>query len=313
MISMELLKKWKRMVKKESVFHVDQPEGAFYSVSNLNGYYNDLRNKVRNTVSLDEYGIPYNIATRGKEKKQIYFPITIFQYGLGAYDLWIETDDPIYKEKALAAADWAVAHQKRTGEWDAFGCLEYNCKISSMAQGEASSLLARAYKETGDKKYLNACTQAVDFMLLPRDQGGTSEYTSDGLELWEYPDKSLVLNGWVFSAFGLLDCWKITKNEKYLKLWEESLNAMKKKIREFDSGHWSLYDLEGKYASPFYHKLHIELLKAVEELCPSEEWEEYINKWSGVMKSQLWSKVAFIIKVKQKLGEKKSQEWVLTG
>ena len=49
-----------------------------------------------------------------------------------------------------------------------------------MAQGEAASLLIRGFKETGDKKYINAAKKAIDFMLLPLDRGGTSLYTNNG-------------------------------------------------------------------------------------------------------------------------------------
>lgn len=311
MLSISLIKKWKRMLKHESVLHVDQVEGKYYSVSNVEGYYNDLRKKVCYTSMIDSFGIPYNIAVSGKLKKKVYFPISIFQYGLGAYDLFLERKEDKFKQKMLLMADWAVNNQHENGSWDTFGILGYQCPVSSMAQGEGASLFARAYVATGNEIYRTACIKAIDFMLKPVSEGGTSLKSSDGLILMEYPQKAAVLNGWIFSAFGLFDCWKITGNEKYLEAWELALNGIKKNIVRFDSRHWSCYDWNGKYTSPFYHELHIELLKCVNKLSPDAVFERYIEKWTKCKESRFWSSVAFIVKAKQKVLERKSEEWIL--
>lgn len=313
MISSSLLVKWRKMLKNESVFHVNQTEGKFYSVSEVEGYYNDLHEKVLYTENIDEKGIPFNIAAFGEEKRKIYFVISVFQYGLGAYDLYLEKRNSSYREKMLNMADWAIEQQAEDGSWDAFGILAYSCVYSSMAQGEGASLLARAFVETGKEEYRVACIKAINFMLKPKSEGGTAEYTSDGIILLEYPEKPTVLNGWIFSAFGLLDCWKITKDEKYREAWESALNGIKANIERFDAGHWSYYDWGDKYTSPFYHRLHIELLKALNYLSPDPVFEQYINKWTKYKDSSFWSKVAFVVKAKQKVLEKKSQEWILTG
>lgn len=313
MVSSSLITKWKKMMKHESVFHVNQAEGKFYSVDEVKGYYNDLREKVLYTQNIDEKDIPFNIAALGEKKKKVYFVIAVFQYGLGSYDLYLEKNKIIYREKMLEIADWAIEQQSDDGSWDAFGILCYSCIYSSMAQGEGASLLARAYVETGDNKYKEACMKAIEFMLKSKQDGGTTEYSSDGIVLFEYPTKAAVLNGWIFSAFGLLDCWKITQDEMYLNAWESALNGIKANIRRFDSGHWSYYDWGGKYTSPFYHKLHIALLKVLNQIYPDVVFQYYIAKWSKYDNSKFWSKIAFFRKAKQKVLEKKSQEWILVG
>lgn len=311
MISSSLITKWKRMIKNESVFHVNQAEGRFYSIDKVEGYYNDLTKKVIYTTKLDNNGIPYNIAAHGERKETIYFPITVFQYGLGAYDLYLEKSEKKYLDILLNMAEWAVANQASDGSWDAFGPLHYKCTVSSMAQGEAASLLARAFIETKDEKYKQACIRAVDFMLMPREDGGTAEYTENGIVLLEYPDKATVLNGWIFSAFGLLDSWKITGNKKYESAWIQTISGIKGNLQNFDSGHWSYYDLNGKYTSPFYHKLHIELLKALDKICPDQQFQKYIERWTGDIRSGFWKRIAFANKARQKIFERKSDEWVL--
>lgn len=42
-----------------------------------------------------------------------------------------------------------------------------------MGQGQGCCVLLRAYIQTGEKKYLDAATRAIDFMLLPTSDGGT--------------------------------------------------------------------------------------------------------------------------------------------
>ena len=98
MISSALIEKWIKMLKHEDVLHLAQGEGQYYSIDEIKGYYNDLRGKVERTTTLDKSKIPYNIAAYGKKKKKVYFPITIFQYGLGAYDKYLETGDEKYRK-----------------------------------------------------------------------------------------------------------------------------------------------------------------------------------------------------------------------
>lgn len=299
------------MVTNKSVFHVNQTVGQFFSVEEVRGYYNNLTDKIVVTKNLDDDGIPFNIASHGTEKKKIYFPIAIFQYGLGAYDLYLKTGEEEYKEKALKMADWALKNQRDNGSWNAFGALGLSCDVSAMAQGEGASLLTRAYVETRDDAYRRAACAAVDFMLIPVKNGGTAEYKNEGLILKEYPEKETVLNGWIFASFGLFDVSKISEDMKYSEAWCESLQALKCLLPKFDEGHWSYYNLGKMYTSDFYHSLHIELLKALLRISPDPAFEKYIRKWTADKESTLWSKVAFIHKAFQKLTEKQTQEWVM--
>ncbi len=315
------------MLLHKSVLHVNQTEGLYYSADEVKGYYNNLMDKVVYTKTLDEQGIPYNIASYGEKKKKIYFAITIFQYGLGAWDLYLKTSDPVYLEKAAAMADWALDNQEPSGAWNTFGCFQYANPYSSMSQGEGVSLLTRVYKETGEQKYLEAAERAAAFMLKPLKEGGTSVYStekadekntdgisdSEELILMEYPASSCVLNGWIFSAFGLYDLWLTTGKETYAADWKAAVRGIRNSLSRFDTGHWSYYDLGGKFNSPFYHRLHIELLKAVDQLEPDPEIEKWIRKWTRCRDHWFWKRFAFAVKAFQKLTEKKKQEWVLTG
>lgn len=311
MFSFAMLKKWKNMLLKKSVLHIDQEEGAFYSVTGVKGYYNDLRGKALYSKNFDDGGVPVNIAAYGDKRKQIYFPIAIFQYGLGCYDEYLETGNRSWCNKMLTMARWALENQQEDGSFNAFGCLDYPCTVSSMAQGEACSLLARAFIETGEEVYRQACIKAADFMVLDRNEGGTSENTLDGLLLFEYPDKELVLNGWIFSSFGLLDCYKITNRKHFELLWKETLRGIKANLKTFDSRFWSKYETKGAFTSPFYHRLHISLLKALNNLDPSAEYDFYIKKWTRQANHPFCSRYAFVRKVFQKLMESRKTGWFI--
>ncbi len=310
MISKALIQKWSRMLKHNSVLHVKQTEGKYYSVSEVAGYYNDFSSKVRCTKSFDANGIPLNTASHGEEKKQVYFPIAIFQYGLGAYDLWLETKEQRYYDLFIKMANWAVNNQDDVGAWNTFGVLHYSNPYSSMAQGEGASLLARAFKETKVELYRNRCKKAVNFMLLPLEEGGTADYTDGRMILKEYPQKPAVLNGWMFSGFGIFDCWKITHDENMMRAWKRTVEEIERELPKFDALFWSYYDEGKKYASPFYHTLHIELLSVYGKISDSQVMEQYRAKWLQNQNSWFDSKRAFGFKAFQKISEKKTQEWV---
>jgi hypothetical protein len=81
-----------------------------------------------------------------------------------------------------------------------------------MAQGEGVSLLVRAYVDTGKNSYLQYAKKAVDFMLTDIEEGGTTSYNGNECIFLEYPHRKAVLNGWIFSWWGLYDYVLITKN-----------------------------------------------------------------------------------------------------
>lgn len=77
------------MLSGNSVFHVNQGEGKIYSKDSVAGYYNDLTEKITR-FGLPDDSVPKSFVDTGEE---IYFSISIFQYGLAAYDLYLITGD----------------------------------------------------------------------------------------------------------------------------------------------------------------------------------------------------------------------------
>jgi len=63
------------------------------------------------------------------------------------------------------------------------------------------------------KIFIHAIHKAKDFMLKPISEGGTTEYAGDDVIFYEDTDTPVILNGWIFSLWGLYDYYKHFKDE----------------------------------------------------------------------------------------------------
>ena len=141
-------------------------------------------------------------------------------------------------------------------------------------------------------------------MLKSVEEGGTARYKGEDVCLCEYTFKPLVLNGWIFSLWGLYDYYKFTGDEETHKKLSMTLDSLKKMLQIFDRGYWSSYEESGKLiASPFYHNLHISQLKVMYKLFGDEIYNEYAKKWESYAKSYWKPKIAFAVKAFQKIFE----------
>lgn len=301
-VSIYKIKKWIKMITGKSILHVNQGVGKFFQSGKVLGYYNDLTEKVtKDPETLEKRVLPiaYN-----EEGKQVVFATTIFQYGLGSYDLFLETNEEKYIDQFNNCVNWACANQDQNGGWDISCCGGLESKYGAMAQGEGASLLLRANKYHNDEKYFLAAKKAIDLMLTPIEKGGTSRYENDEIFLMEFMDKPCVLNGWIFSLFGLYDLTLDCDEEKYKSALLLTLNTLKSHLSDFDCGYWSKYDMDKMIASPFYHKLHIAQLKALLMIDNDAAFSEMLAKFEKYQNSWWNRKRAFIKKACQKVFEK---------
>jgi len=297
-ISIYKIKKWYKMMTGKSIAHVNQGIGTCYSKSEVCGYYNDLTEKV--TKDDPSIRIPKSLIDTGEE---IYFSIAIFQYGLGAYDMFFKTKHEVYKEKLIACAKWAIENQQEDGSWITFAYKKNDNPYSSMAQGEGISMLVRAAIVENDEKYLVAAQKAKDFMLKPLEEGGTTEYINDEVLLYEATNNPVILNGWIFSLWGLYDYYKYTKDNETKIVLEKTLASLKRKLPNFDIKYWSKYEDGKRICSPFYHSLHIAQLYAMYDLFGDPIYKEFADKWKKYQKSFWNKKRAFCKKAMQKVFE----------
>ncbi len=260
------------MIFGTSELHAPQPVGSFYELKSIKGYYNDLRLKVLNDkkhLNDIEY-IPSFISDDGIKTK---FPITVLQYALGCCDLYFETQNILYAKQAKYCADYIASIINDDGSIPCMAFLKNVKNVnSSMCQGEAVSLFARIYSLFSEERYKKLAISAADFMFQNISSNGVSD---DSFALYEYPEKPLVLNGWIFSLFGLYDAYLLTHDQKYITYFEKSLACLKKSIHLFlINNYWSYYDLGNNIASPFYNDLHISLLESLSKMSGVEFFEE---------------------------------------
>lgn len=295
------IRKWIDMLRGDSVHHVNQDKGHIYSVSEIKGYYNNLTEKVSRFGRKDD-AVPKSFVDTGEE---IYFSIEIFQYGLGAYDLYLlsEKKDASYLAKVKSCAEWAVENQQEDGAWVTFAYENPEYPYSAMAQGEAVSLLLRAYIETKNEKYITTANKALEFMLLPFEKGGPTKYEGDDLYLYECPRDPLILNGWIFALWGLMDYCKMFPEAECKPVLDKTLATLEKKLPEFDLPYWSMYEAGKRICSPFYHKLHIAQLNVMSELTGEKIYKDYADKWQRYHDNWFYRKGAFVKKASQKIFE----------
>ena len=296
-ISLYKIKKWTKMMTGNSISHVDQGVGKVYSINEIKGYYNNLIEKVTKREDLGNKVPMSNVDTGEK----IYFSIEIFQYGLGAYDLFLLNNDKKMLTKVKAAADWAVNNQQEDGSWRTFAYENPSHPYSSMAQGEGISLLLRAYLELEERKYLDTVKKAIKFMLLPIDKGGTTKYEGEDVYFYECTDDPLILNGWIFSLWGVVDYCKYFNDSEVKNILERTLKTLEQKLSDYDIGYWSMYEDGMRISSPFYHKLHIAQLNIMYELTGKDVYKTYADKFEKYQSNKIYKNIAFVRKAMQKI------------
>ena len=298
-INIYKIKKWTEMLTGRSIHHVNQGVGLAFVKDKVLGYYNDLTEKV---TKGGDYDVPKSFVDTGDE---IYFSIEIFQYGLGAYDMYLlsKKKDASMLRKAVACADWAVVNQQEDGAWVTFAYETPEYPYSAMAQGESISLLLRVYQETNDNKYYEAAKKAKSFMLLSFEEGGPTKYDGEDVYLYECPKDPLILNGWIFSVWGLMDYCKIVDDDSAKEVLEKTLNTLEKRLPDFNLSYWSMYEDGKRICSPFYHKLHVAQLNVMYELTGKEVYKKYANLWNKYYNNWLYRKRAFLKKAWQKIFE----------
>ncbi len=301
-ISRYNLKKWFKMLTGKSTLHVNQGLGTIFSTKEIKGYYNDLTEK----VLMDQehiHDIEYLPVYEVESGEKVYFPIAIFQYGLACYDCYLNTGEEIYLKKFITCANWAEQNQNLNGSYNTFHFKYPNDPYSAMSQGEATSLLLRAFIETGEQKYKNSAKSAIDFMLLSLQEGGVTDYSNGGVCMLEYTNQPPVMNGWIFSLFGLYDAMLGFEDPKYSELFAKSIATLKESLSLYDNGYWTMYDNEKRIASPFYHNLHIAQMQALYMITGDEAFNSCGKKWGKYQKNPLNKARAFIKKALQKICE----------
>jgi D-glucuronyl C5-epimerase C-terminus len=167
-------------------------------------------------------------------------PVTVAQWGLASYSRGSRRD-------LLVAADWLVRHQERDGSWvyrfdydsPGLGVSMRSPWISGLAQGQALSVLARAWRITRDERYRAAGRAALVPLEKPVAQGGVMRKWRGHVWFEEYPvlgQPTMVLNGFLYTLIGLHDWATAAGDERARDLWTKGEESAAALIDLFDLG-----------------------------------------------------------------------------
>ncbi len=258
-----------------------QPLAFFAPGVVASGYHIDLRGVAGSYGTPDEAEAWVDLLV---SRRQHVLPVSLLQIGLGAWQRSLDDDDPErggWSRVARQVADWAIVDMDGHGLFAHLQPMPHTYKIdppwhSAMAQGLAASLLVR----TGDDRDALRAARS----LLDRSYGLISD-TIDGPILEEYPaePRPHVLNGWMWALLGLHDIVHSTEltDDDATRLsardgWEAGVASLVAQAPAYETGRgWSTYDRYphsiANVASPFYHQLHVTMVRAIARVAPEPD------------------------------------------
>ncbi len=276
-----------RLVTRQDYFHIPHvaEDNPFEP---LRSYYYDLRERVDYPGDIVE-GIP--IVSVGHHTYPS--PIAAAQLGLSNLQHYWDTEDESYLRDAEFIARALVQLGRRTERgllWSIPVDGYCHC-LSSMIQGQAASFLLRVGGLLGDDYLFDSGKLALLPLEFDIGEGGVRTTLNGRLWFEEYAidPPRYTLNGFIVTLFGIRDAAILLKAQNYYDLWNEGIESLTINLQFFDSSGWSLYDLSvinlryfslKNFASPFYQRFHIELLRVLEKLTAGNVFAEYRDRWT---------------------------------
>lgn len=304
-----IIKKYFRDIKS-SLFGTDNfsrlntddfkyPLDLMFTLDNSNVFYQYL----------DDNGIPYRIyETVGLQ----YNPTRIAAFGLAHYNKFIEESDLASRDIFLKMANWFldIEDARYTYSFD-WGELK-SPWISCMSQGEAASILIRAYKLTNEDKYLHHALKSIEPFFIDIEHGGVQSLIDNKyIFLEEYPSNNSqhVLNGFLYALIGLVEILFVYKNSELSEFRDKLLDSLYENIDKWGPGKWSFYQIDSdkkikNYCTPSYHNLHITQLKFINYHFPNEEITKVIYRWTEGKHSKIIRVNSLFYKIAYRLNNK---------
>jgi len=218
----------------------------------------------------------------------------------------ISVSDEEHLRMFFHGADWFVRNQDENGGWPSNVVFNKNQKkypeaeeiaagwYGAMCQGQAISVLCRAYFASGDEKYINSASAALKLFSIPSVNGGIrAEFM--GLHPWyeEYPTTppTFILNGFIYSLLGLYDLSQVAKDNSEAKdAFDKGMESLKALLPFYESGHGTFYDLRHytmktapKRARWDYHATHVNQLLTLMTLDEDRQLKTTAERWRGYM------------------------------
>jgi heparosan-N-sulfate-glucuronate 5-epimerase len=253
-----------------------QPPGLLFEPDRVAGYFVDFRSKT--------------YAKAAREPASL-LPVDLAQLALGWYErmLFGEAQATRHFENAcrllLAQAEesgdallWphvlTIPKYGLSGRW-----------YAGMAQGQAASVFVRAYLHGRQPEYEAAALRALEPLLRRDSRFVTTTPSGPILEEAEASRPSHILNGWIFSMWGLWDVRVGLDESSVGSLLDETIACLRARLAEYDVGWWTRYSLFPHplpdLAKPFYHRLHVDQMAVLHRLTGISEFGSASRRWAA--------------------------------
>jgi heparosan-N-sulfate-glucuronate 5-epimerase len=253
-----------------------QPPGLRFEADRVCGYFVDFRSKTDAKAARDP---------------SLLLPVDLAQLALGWYERMLFGDrraGPHFEYACRLLLDRAEAsddallwpHGLRVPKYGLAGRW-----YSGMAQGQAASVFVRAYLHSRNAGYAIAARQAIEPLLRCDSRFVTATPAGPILEEAEADPPSHILNGWIFTLWGLWDVQVGLADEDVRPLVDETIGCLRAHIESYDVGWWTRYSLFPHIlpdlAKPFYHRLHVHQMAVLYRLTGISEFGSAAERWAS--------------------------------
>lgn len=158
--------------------------------------------------------------------------------------------------------------------------------ISALAQAQAASVFVRAYLHSAQVEDADLARAAV-VPLLHDDPPTVVARLKTGAALEETPTRppSLILNGWIYAAWGLHDVALGLGATEARAMYDDTVSCLASNLERYDAGWWSRYSLYphrmSDLAKLFYHRLHVDQLRAMAHLTSERAFSDMAERWQS--------------------------------
>lgn len=222
---------------------------------------------------------------------------TICAFGLAHWDAYLLSGKAEHRAHLLNAAGYLMRTADRRDDIlrlrTEIPGLGHVGKLCGMFQGEAMSVLCRAWHATGDEAFLQAAVACLGPFDLPvAEDGVLGFFGTSGIPWYEEdPDQPLkhILNGMIYALFGIWEVGVVAGHTRARELFEKGVNSVAAALPSYDNGFWSWYWLAESdppyIASMLYHNLHVCQLTILAKLTGKDVFDTFAGRFQRYAKS----------------------------
>ncbi len=251
------------------------------------GYYyfafeEDIGTLNKLIANFDQDGIPMNASYIDVEDEDLYYyPISIGQFALAVFHSFLRTKDESKRDHFLRIAEWFYENRQEDEQLGAYWLTStpkpeygvFHPWKSAFSQSRALSVLLRAWQLTGNQKYLDVATLALNPFCFDISKGGVSVDRDRGRTFYEEyvaSKPTRVLDGHSFSLFGIYDFVRAVQpnidkeaHELARKIFLEGIEGLVSWLPDFDLGYWVRFNYCELEGYPKYDPCTINYLRVV--------------------------------------------------